>query len=129
MFLIYLLFFFSSRRRHTRCALVTGVQTCALPILRAATEAHLIAPESAAEEHAAELAQGPEAAMGDDPLGKVQGEDFTTDDVLVEERPEGGEAERSEERRVGQECVRTCRSRWSPYPYKKKNDTYKNKKK
>src|SRR3546814_6782088 len=28
----YLLFFFSSRRRHTRCALVTGVQTCALPI-------------------------------------------------------------------------------------------------
>src|SRR3546814_7240722 len=28
------IFFFSSRRRHTRCALVTGVQTCALPILR-----------------------------------------------------------------------------------------------
>src|SRR3546814_5760785 len=27
-----LYFFFSSRRRHTRCALVTGVQTCALPI-------------------------------------------------------------------------------------------------
>src|SRR3546814_10363341 len=26
-------FFFSSRRRHTRCALVTGVQTCALPLL------------------------------------------------------------------------------------------------
>src|SRR3546814_10760639 len=26
------LFFFASRRRHTRCALVTGVQTCALPI-------------------------------------------------------------------------------------------------
>src|SRR3546814_10839355 len=29
-----LFFFFSSRRRHTRCALVTGVQTCALPIYR-----------------------------------------------------------------------------------------------
>src|SRR3546814_1658227 len=28
----FFLFFFSSRRRHTRCALVTGVQTCALPI-------------------------------------------------------------------------------------------------
>src|SRR3546814_4670635 len=28
----YIFFFFSSRRRHTRCALVTGVQTCALPI-------------------------------------------------------------------------------------------------
>src|SRR3546814_1262010 len=32
---MYVLFFFlSSRRRHTRCALVTGVQTCALPICR-----------------------------------------------------------------------------------------------
>src|SRR3546814_17998896 len=31
-FTIFCLFFFSSRRRHTRCALVTGVQTCALPI-------------------------------------------------------------------------------------------------
>src|SRR3546814_8689654 len=28
------MFFFSSRRRHTSCALVTGVQTCALPISR-----------------------------------------------------------------------------------------------
>src|SRR3546814_4447755 len=35
MFICYFsffVFFFSSRRRHTRCALVTGVQTCALPI-------------------------------------------------------------------------------------------------
>src|SRR3546814_5209566 len=32
-------FFFSSRRRHTRCALVTGVQTCALPICRPAATA------------------------------------------------------------------------------------------
>src|SRR3546814_9801389 len=31
--LLLVLFFFSSRRRHTSCALVTGVQTCALPIL------------------------------------------------------------------------------------------------
>src|SRR3546814_1237601 len=31
--LLICFFFFSSRRRHTRCALVTGVQTCALPIL------------------------------------------------------------------------------------------------
>src|SRR3546814_16518361 len=30
------------------------------------------------------------------------------------------EAYRSEERRVGKECVSTCRSRWSPYHYKKK---------
>src|SRR3546814_6210277 len=31
-FLLCFVFFLSSRRRHTRCALVTGVQTCALPI-------------------------------------------------------------------------------------------------
>src|SRR3546814_19392629 len=30
--MLFVVFFFSSRRRHTRCALVTGVQTCALPI-------------------------------------------------------------------------------------------------
>src|SRR3546814_3335770 len=33
---LFFSFFFSSRRRHTRCALVTGVQTCALPIFHAA---------------------------------------------------------------------------------------------
>src|SRR3546814_7782323 len=32
MICVQLFFLFSSRRRHTRCALVTGVQTCALPI-------------------------------------------------------------------------------------------------
>src|SRR3546814_14639115 len=32
LYFVVLIFFFSSRRRHTRCALVTGVQTCALPI-------------------------------------------------------------------------------------------------
>src|SRR3546814_13804548 len=32
LLLFFCLFFLSSRRRHTRCALVTGVQTCALPI-------------------------------------------------------------------------------------------------
>jgi DNA-directed RNA polymerase subunit beta' len=57
--------------------------------MRAANQEHLIAPATAAEEHEAELAQGPEAALGDDPLGKVQGEDFTSDDVMVAERPEG----------------------------------------
>src|SRR3546814_5959203 len=38
MFMIFVFFFFSSRRRHTRCALVTGVQTCALPISGRAVE-------------------------------------------------------------------------------------------
>src|SRR3546814_6877088 len=44
-------FFFSSRRRHTRCALVTGVQTCALPISRGAAGADLVVEA----EHLAEL--------------------------------------------------------------------------
>src|SRR3546814_8624372 len=35
------IFFLSSRRRHTRCALVTGVQTCALPILLAGLQYRL----------------------------------------------------------------------------------------
>jgi len=44
-------------------------------------ESHLVAPQTAAEEREYELKQGPEAAIGDDPLGKVQGEDFTTQDL------------------------------------------------
>src|SRR3546814_221681 len=45
MFFVVYLFFFSSRRRHTRCALVTGVQTCALPIFdRKSGEATIIEP-------------------------------------------------------------------------------------
>src|SRR3546814_20486365 len=38
-------FFFSSRRRHTRCALVTGVQTCALPICSDKSEFYRHRPE------------------------------------------------------------------------------------
>src|SRR3546814_6631402 len=45
----FLLFFFSSRRRHTRCALVTGVQTCALPILVAGTIDRLLVTDDAVD--------------------------------------------------------------------------------
>src|SRR3546814_9152444 len=52
-------FFFSSRRRHTRCALVTGVQTCALPISQRRPQvrhhlsvvAHVLQERIAAVEH------------------------------------------------------------------------------
>jgi len=47
--------------------------------MRAVNDAHLIAPQTAAEEHAAELREGPEAAIGDDPLGFVTGETHGTD--------------------------------------------------
>src|SRR3546814_2224872 len=56
MSVLVFLFFFSSRRRHTRCALVTGVQTCALPIYQPGDD-HLREPEP--EDR---LAQGPEPA-------------------------------------------------------------------
>src|SRR3546814_697394 len=56
----YVVFFFSSRRRHTRCALVTGVQTCALPIW-----GHLSGSFDSAEteviERALDLAGSPDA--------------------------------------------------------------------
>src|SRR3546814_13489773 len=42
LFFIFCFFFFSSRRRHTRCALVTGVQTCALPIYFENGRAHTL---------------------------------------------------------------------------------------
>src|SRR3546814_8034919 len=52
-------FFFSSRRRHTRCALVTGVQTCALPILADIAREH---PELIRAALLREL-EGPRAPM------------------------------------------------------------------
>src|SRR3546814_21061340 len=42
-------FFFSSRRRHTRCALVTGVQTCALPISTALLKGQKLEGEERAQ--------------------------------------------------------------------------------
>src|SRR3546814_5271694 len=106
-------FFFSSRRRHTRCALVTGVQTCALPIYPAMLigvpkeiKSHEyrvgLVPASAREAvhhgHAIIVESGAGAGIGfDDAAYSAAG------------------AERSEERRVGKEVVSTCRSRWSPY--------------
>jgi len=54
----------------------------------------LIAPDSAEEEHAAELAQGPEAAIGNDPLAVVEGETHGTDaDAGEYLNPEAAEGE------------------------------------
>src|SRR3546814_2654395 len=92
------IFFFSSRRRHTRCALVTGVQTCALPISYPGDNA----------------AWSGVTAVGMPTLGGP--DDTDAIGVAVIDPKRGGlTATRSEERRVGKECVSTCRSRWSPY--------------
>src|SRR3546814_17601155 len=53
-------FFFSSRRRHTRCALVTGVQTCALPIYERASPRRRAAFGQPPDLHAIDLAGGRE---------------------------------------------------------------------
>src|SRR3546814_7317114 len=98
------IFFFSSRRRHTSCALVTGVQTCALPILERLR--HFVS----------------RYAMDIEGLGLVHIESFFRDglvhspaDIFRLHARKSELIERSEERRVGKECVSTCRSRWSPY--------------
>src|SRR3546814_6100831 len=63
-----LFFFFSSRRRHTRCALVTGVQTCALPIsiddLERAIEAMLFASDEALDARQVAARLGDEITPG-----------------------------------------------------------------
>src|SRR3546814_5884066 len=107
-------FVFSSRRRHTRCALVTGVQTCALPICTGAAKV--------GGNYAASLMPGSQAKKASfadciylDPLTHSKIEEvgsanffgITHDNKFIT---------RSEERSVGKECVSTCRSRWSPYP-------------
>src|SRR3546814_9396900 len=91
---VFFFFFFSSRRRHTRCALVTGVQTCALPISANQVRAKL---RRYTRQRQTFLAM--------------------QDEVKDMRRNQAPEAlrHRSEERRVGKECVSTCRSRWSPY--------------
>src|SRR3546814_5650024 len=98
--LLECLFFLSSRRRHTRCALVTGVQTCALPISLSA--AILLAGLHQLDRRPLVagvlfgcMAYKPHLAV----LLPVA--------LLVAGR-------RSEERRVGKECVSTCSSRLSP---------------
>src|SRR3546814_6139307 len=97
-FIIYVdvmtFFFFSSRRRHTRCALVTGVQTCALPICRPAS-----------------------APIGRRPAIRQEGMVYRPACSAQRDcrRRAHRQQCRSEERRVGKECVSTCRSRWSPY--------------
>src|SRR3546814_3680998 len=98
MFCVFF-FFFSSRRRHTRCALVTGVQTCALPIsLRSVFPIRDFAGTAELDFVFYEL-EDPKYDVDEQP------------EVLLRAPGVG----RSEERRVGKECVSTCRSRWSPY--------------
>src|SRR3546814_5859470 len=119
MFVVELLFVFvfSSRRRHTRCALVTGVQTCALPICFAQTlghDAYSVHPRVCGEQ--AERIARVHQYGGSSPRvrGTVVVVEFEQN--LIRFIPTcAGNRPRSEERLVGKECVSTCSYRWSPY--------------
>src|SRR3546814_2501525 len=111
MLFLVLFFLLSSRRRHTRCALVTGVQTCALPISRYFVER---APITGYGDLDRRMREGDISLAIEIPPGFAR-------DIARGRRVEigawiDGAMPRSEERRVGKECVSTCRSRWSPYP-------------
>src|SRR3546814_6776267 len=98
-------FFVASRRRHTSCALVTGVQTCALPILINEPDVTLLfapPPASAtAVDNPAHLDASGVAGGGSIRIG--------ADNVVAITATCGLG---SEERRVGKEGVSTGRSRW-----------------
>src|SRR3546814_12027799 len=110
--MVFVVCFFSSRRRHTSCALVTGVQTCALPILQVADPRVGGVGDAAA----AVVGQRAEdrAVVGRDgqPFGAIHYRAAGDARRLLT-------FDRSEARRGGNECVSTCRSRWSPDLLKK----------
>src|SRR3546814_18136564 len=134
-----MLLFLSRRRRHTSGALVTGVQTCALPIFKrnilrnlvdAGARVTVLPATATFEEIMAHepdglfLSNGPgdPAATGVYAVPMIQ-------QWLDTRKPlfgiclghqmlgiaVGAKTAKSEERRVGKECVSTCRSRWWPY--------------
>src|SRR3546814_5127184 len=113
---MYLLFFFSSRRRHTRCALVTGVQTCALPICTPRVGARNSRVrrrppcDAETQDQAYRVGLSDEAETANRAHGPPCGRP-TRASYPFRQRA----TSRSEERRVGKECVSTCRSRWLPY--------------
>src|SRR3546814_12330010 len=110
-------FFFSSRRRHTRCALVTGVQTCALPICSARTDRRRRRRQSVGDGQGracpARSAQRTRAARRDLDRGVGYGCGLGAG---------YRDARRSEERRVGEEGGSTSISRWSSVHSKKNTD-------
>src|SRR3546814_7195892 len=99
------IFFFSNRRRHTICVLVTGIPTCSPPDL-------FFCLYRGRDGHG-------DLHEGTRPAGVRRRPDCVPLDPEAD--PEQPEAERllrrafrgrSEECRVGKECVSTCRSRW-----------------
>src|SRR3546814_18902977 len=125
------MFFFSSRRRHTRCALVTGVQTCALPISgEGVPQARAgLLPQIDGSLTLQQAKGGQVVLRADIAQEKVNLGGFAPSfvvDKLMEESVGHLLLPRSDERRVGKECVSTGRSWWSPDHEKKHKNNYKN---
>src|SRR3546814_2311082 len=113
MYLSCCLLFFSSRSRHTRCALVTGVQTCALPISGMKRGVENFA-KSCLRFKLRETPPAPAPHIQPFQLCSRPCERLHVD--LIGPLPKNTvDAGRSEKRRVGKECVSTCRYRWTPY--------------
>src|SRR3546814_2452459 len=109
MYVVFVFFFFSSRRRHTRCALVTGVQTCALPIYRLLEAMHVVDADTPGW-LALFLVALAALAFGEMQFLAMATTVIATATTTIVARC----GCRSDERRVGKECVGTCSSRWSP---------------
>src|SRR3546814_17943910 len=129
LFMSVLFFFFSSRRRHTRCALVTGVQTCALPI--SPVETARAGPDLAVEIGIVAAREMDLEHRGH--FGPADHREIRVDQILHRRprcRPEpdgvgvdtgamGGELGSSDERRGGIGCVRKCTHWGTRYHLKK----------
>src|SRR3546814_2628632 len=113
------MFFLSSRRRHTRCALVTGVQTCALPIFTEGKPklTDVLTVDGFSEDEVLALVASVERSS-EHPLAAAIVEGAEQRGLQVDEADgfasvTGRGVARSEGRRVGTERVSTCRSGWA----------------
>src|SRR3546814_7846216 len=106
--------FFSSRGRHTRCALVTGVQTCALPIFRQRNGRRDV-PAPIIEVDRISKSFGSLRVLDQLSFSVEPGEKLALIGPSGSGKTTILRILRSEERRVGKECASTCISRWSPY--------------
>src|SRR3546814_10434162 len=111
MYCDWLVCFFSSRLLHTRCALVTGVQTCALPI--SAGLVRRLRRFGGAPKVKGKSKSKSKSRSNNSTLGRSGGSRELCF-WLLWERLQPRALDRSEERRVGKECVSPCSSRWSP---------------
>src|SRR3546814_16115682 len=124
---VFTIFFWSSRRRHTTCALVTEVQACALPISPGDRPVHIAALDRRDDERALVRARF-QVAVGGRPMRDDEVPHLLAERIIFGTEPQFHPQSslcfivapsemrraRSERRRVGKEWASTGRSRWAP---------------